>query len=310
MAATSAGQGGPPDPTASLASPIGEPPRSGGQGGLTSAVTTPARVARPGVLMQAWNELFDLNGKTAIVTGGAMGIGEGIARRLAAQGASVVVADLDASHGEATAKSLPKKGLFLKTDVRDLGQVDDLVSRATRELGHVDILVNNAGIFPFAGILDVKPDLWDRVLGVNLRGAFFLAQAAARQMKRQATGGAILNVASIDALHPTGQLAAYDASKGGLRMVTRSMALEMAPLGIRVNAIAPGSIATPGASAATTLPPGVDASQLTERFLARIPLGRMGEPEDIARAALFLLSPAASYITGVTLVVDGGYLLT
>jgi 2-dehydro-3-deoxy-D-gluconate 5-dehydrogenase len=263
--------------------------------------------------MKAWNEYFDLDGRIAVVTGAAMGIGEGIARRLSAQGASVVVADVDEKRGPAIAQELSKGGhrsLFVRTDVRDTKQIEALVSASEREFRHIDILVNNAGIFPFSPAMDVTPDLWDRVLGVNLRGAFFLTQAVARQMKAQGTGGAIVNIASIDALHPTGQLTAYDASKGGLRMLTRSLALELAPHGIRVNAVAPGSIATPGASAATAAPAGVDVSKVLATFLARIPMNRMGEPDDIARAVLFLVSPAASYVTGTTMVVDGGYLLT
>ncbi|MDE1835424.1 MAG: SDR family oxidoreductase [Euryarchaeota archaeon] len=263
--------------------------------------------------MKPWSELFDLKGRAAIVTGSSMGIGEGIVRRLAAQGASVVVADIEEAKGKALAAELSKSGarsLFVKTDVRQVAQIRKLVEAAVKEFGQVDILVNNAGIFPFAPALDVSEELWDRVMGVNLRGSFFLAQAVAQQMKKQGKGGAIVNMASIDALHPTGQLSPYDASKGGLRMVTRSLALEWAPFGVRVNAIAPGSIATPGASAATAAPPGTDLSKLMEHFLSRIPLRRMGEPDDIARAALFLVSPAASYVTGVTMVVDGGYLLT
>ena len=263
--------------------------------------------------MENWQRYFDLTGRVAIVTGSAMGIGEGIARRLAAQGASVVVADVDAARGAAVAAELgkgPAGAQFVRTDVRDTAEIDRLVAETVRLFGGVDIVVNNAGIFPFAPALEVTPELWDRVHSVNLRGAFFLAQSAARRMKEAGKGGAVVNIASIDALHPTGQLTPYDASKGGLRMMTRSLAVELAPLGIRVNAIAPGSIATPGASAATSIPAGVDAARLMESFLARIPLHRMGEPDDIARAVLFLASPAASYITGVTMVVDGGYLLS
>jgi 2-deoxy-D-gluconate 3-dehydrogenase len=263
--------------------------------------------------MELWANFFDLKGRVAIVTGGAMGIGEGICRRLATQGCAVVVADVDESKGMALVKELsgnPPRPLFVKTDVRDLKQVENLIARTVQEYGRLDILVNNAGIFPFAPAVDVTPELWDKVLGVNLRGAFFLSQLAARQMKKQGNGGAIVNIASIDALHPTGLLSTYDASKGGLRMITRSLALEWAHFGVRVNAIAPGSIITPGASAATAAPQGTDLAKLMETFLARIPLGRMGEPDDIARSVLFLVSPAASYVTGITLVVDGGYLLT
>lgn len=169
--------------------------------------------------MPSWNELFDPNERVAMVTGGAMGIGEGIARRLAEQGASVVVADLDATKGAQTAEELtrhgPGTGCFVPTDMRDPTQVERLVDTTVRERGRLDIVVNTAGIFPMSAALSVSPELWDKVLEVNLRGPFFLAQAAARRMKAQGGGGAIVNIASIDALHPTGQLAPYDASKGG-----------------------------------------------------------------------------------------------
>ncbi len=263
--------------------------------------------------MEPWNSLFDLKDRVAIVTGGAMGIGAGIAARLAEQGASVVLADIEADSAAKTLRALPAVGgakhLFVRTDLRDLAQIDALVDTTVRERGHLDIVVNNAGIFPFAPALSVTPALWDRVLEINLRGPFFLARRAALQMKTQGGGGTMVNIASIDALHPTGSLTPYDASKGGLHMLTRSLAAEFAPLGIRVNAIAPGSIMTPGASQAMPTAPGVDPAKLMEAFLARIPLRRMGEPDDIARATVYLASPASSYVTGVLLVVDGGYLL-
>jgi 2-deoxy-D-gluconate 3-dehydrogenase len=194
--------------------------------------------------------------------------------------------------------------------------VQRMVQQTADTFGQVDILVNNAGIFPFAPALEITKELWDRVLGVNLKGAFFCAQAAARQMAQAGRGGRIINIASIDALHPTGALTHYDASKGGVVMMTKALAKEFGPHGITVNAIAPGSITTPGAAAATgaSSPESTGASgggeDLMAAFLARIPLGRMGQPDDIAIAVLFLASDAASYITGSLLVVDGGYLLS
>jgi NAD(P)-dependent dehydrogenase (short-subunit alcohol dehydrogenase family) len=179
--------------------------------------------------------------------------------------------------------------------------------------GRVDILVNNAGIFPFAPALELTERMWDRVLEVNLKGTFFCAQAAAQQMVTAGKGGRIVNIASIDALHPTGALVHYDASKGGVAMMTKSLAKEFGPYGITVNAIAPGSIATPGASSATVATvatQGANVEEMTAAFLARIPLGRTGQPDDIATATLFLASDAASYVTGSLLVVDGGYLLS
>ncbi len=148
---------------------------------------------------------------------------------------------------------------------------------------------------------------WDRVLSLNLKGTFFVAQAAARQMIAQGTEGAIVNIASIDSLHPTGYLAQYDASKGGVVMVTRALAKELSPHGIRVNAIAPGGVQTPGASAAA--PKEVTGGEHTADFMAHLPLGRIGQPDEIATVALFLASPAASYMTGSLVVVDEGVLL-
>lgn len=267
-----------------------------------------------GVFMKTWGEMFDFKGRVAVVTGGAMGIGEGIARRFAEQGATVVLADVDESKGNEVVRDLARSGggepLFVRTDIRDVVQAERLVQTTVAERGRLDVLINNAGVFPVAPAMTTTPELWNRVLEVNLRGPFFLTQAAARQMKSQGTGGSVVNIASIDSLHPTGQLAAYDASKGGLRMLTRSLALELSPLGIRVNAIAPGSIATPGAAAASAGASASDVTKMLEAFTARTPLRRMGEPDDIACAALFLASRAASYVTGVTLVVDGGYLLS
>ena len=259
-------------------------------------------------------ELFNLKNKVALVTGGAMGIGARIAERLGEAGACVAVADIDAERSARTAERVRAAGSIGKSFRCDVGRPDELrrlVQAVVAELGHVDIVVNNAGIFPAAPALDITETSWDRVLGVNLKGAFFLSQIAAQQMIAQGDGGCIVNIASIDGLHPTGRLAHYDASKGGLVMLTRSLAFELGPRRIRVNAVAPGAIQTPGADAAMGALAGPGSStQIKSQFVARIPLGRMGEPDDIARAVLFLASPAADYVTGSTLVVDGGYLLS
>ena len=267
-------------------------------------------------------DLLDLSGGVAIVTGGAMGIGQGIAFRLAEAGAAVVVADRDLEAAQLTGELLTERGaraLALEVEVGAPQAAQRMVAQTVAAFGQVDILVNNAGIFPFAPALDVTAALWEQVLRVNLSGAFFCAQAAAQQMTQAGRGGRIINIASIDALHPTGALASYDTSKGGLLMLTKALAKELGPHGITVNAIAPGSIATPGAAAATAAtsatsqePAGGSAGgeDLMAAFLARIPLGRVGQPDDIATAALFLASDAASYIPGSLLVVDGGYLLS
>lgn len=264
-------------------------------------------------------DLLDLSGGVAIVTGGAMGIGQGIAFRLAEAGASVVIADRDVEAAQRTVELITERGgraTAMQVDVSVIDDAQAMVQQTIDAFGQVNILVNNAGIFPFAPALEVCEELWDRVLGVNLKGAFFCAQAAARQMVTASMGGRIINIASIDALHPTGALTHYDSSKGGLVMMTKSLAKEFGPYGITVNAIAPGSIATPGAAAATAAPSeGIaetsgGGEDLMAAFLARIPLGRVGQPDDIATAALFLASDAASYVTGSLLVVDGGYLLS
>ncbi len=261
-------------------------------------------------------QLLDLSGQSAIVSGGAAGIGQAIASRLAEAGAAVMIADINGEAAQASATTLNSQGLKARAMRADVSQVADnqaVVDATVKAFGRLDILVNNAGIFPFMPALQMTEDLWDKVLGVNLKGAFFLAQAAARQMVAAERGGMIVNIASVDGVHPTGNLAEYDASKGGLIMLTKSLAVELARYHIRVNAVAPGGINTPGARAQTEQvlsATGAASAQITESFLARIPLGRMGEPDDIARAVLFLASQASSYMTGSLLVVDGGYLIS
>jgi 2-deoxy-D-gluconate 3-dehydrogenase len=262
------------------------------------------------------DDVFSINGKRAIVTGGAMGIGFGIAERFAAGGASVLLADLDEDAAVAAASKLaglPGRIHPLRIDVAadDAGGL--AIEACVREFGGIDVLVNNAGIFPMSPVLDMTPEFFDRIVAVNLRGTVFMARAAAAQMTRQGEGGSIINIASIDALHPSMVgLGAYDTSKGGVLMFTRALALELAPHGIRVNAIAPGGINTEGASKPLE---GSDMTadqmrEMTEAFLRMIPLGRMGAPDDIAKVAVFLASEGSAYMTGTMLVVDGGRLLS
>jgi 2-deoxy-D-gluconate 3-dehydrogenase len=250
-------------------------------------------------------EILRLDGKVAIVTGGAKGIGRGIAERLAEAGASVVVADIDETAGEQTSAGIG--GLFCRADMASEADIQRLVASTVERYGRADILVNNAGIYPFKPALEMTAAEWDRVQAVNLRGLFLLSREFAKAVAAHGQGGAIVNIGSIDSFHPSSVgLAAYDASKGGVLMFTRNFALECAPLGIRVNMIAPGGITTEGVAATQ----GNVPDDLMRQFLARIPMGRWGEADDIATMTLVLVTPLSAYVTGAAFVVDGGRLLT
>ena len=260
-------------------------------------------------------ELFDLTGKGAVVTGGAMGIGKAIAERLCEAGAGVLVADINEEAAGQTADEIQAAGGNARAIHADAGSAADgqkVAQSAVDTFGSLDILVNNAGIYPFSPVLDTTEELWDKVLDTNLKGVFLYSQAAARVMAETATGGKIINLCSVDALKPTGLIAHYNASKGGALMLTKALALELAPMNIIVNAVAPGGIATPGtASIAETMnaDAGLDPEKVTGEFLSKVPLGRWGEPDDIAKVVLFLASSASSYMCGEIILVDGGMLL-
>lgn len=261
--------------------------------------------------MQPIDRLLDLSGKVAVVTGGAAGIGYAITARLAEAGARVTIVDLDDTVAAVAAKDLGNRGYdvgAVTADISDPDAVDALFEREIGIDGQVDILVNNAGIYPPKPVMDMELSTFSHVLAVNLQGTFLCSQEAARRMIARGRGGRIINITSVDALHPSAiGLAHYDASKHGVWGFTKNLALELAPHRIWVNAIAPGGIRTPGAIAAAGK---LQVDKQSAAFGARVPMQRMGESDEIGKVALFLASDMASYLTGSQIVVDGGLLLT
>jgi len=249
------------------------------------------------------NIRFGLDGRVAVVTGAAQGIGEACVRRLVADGMAVALWDVADGPGQALADALQAEGarcLYCHCDVSRADQVQAALAATLAAFGRVHALVSNAGIFKAAEFLDISEADWDAVLDVNLKGAFLVGQALARHMV-DAGGGAIVQMSSVNGTLTIPTIASYNASKGGINQLTRVMALSLADRGVRVNAVAPGTIATDLARQAV-----LTSAEASQRIMSRTPMKRLGEPAEIADVVAFLLSDAASYMTGEVVTVDGG----
>ncbi len=268
--------------------------------------------------MTSENVQFGLQDKVTVITGGAQGIGAACAERFAREGALVVLADVDDARGNALAKQLG--AMYVHCDVGDKVDVDALVQKTIAKHGRIDVLVNNAGIFKAAPFLEVTEEDFDAVIRVNLKGAFLVAQAVAREMvktgdskafgdrssrgaasENRTSRGAIVNMSSVNAVMAIPSIASYNMSKGGINQLTRVMALALADHGVRVNAVAPGTIATELAAKAV-----LTSEEAKARILSRTPMKRLGTPQEIADVVAYLASDASSYLTGEIITADGG----
>jgi NAD(P)-dependent dehydrogenase (short-subunit alcohol dehydrogenase family) len=251
--------------------------------------------------------MTDLSGKTAVVTGGAAGIGRACAFAYAKAGAKVVIGDIDGAEGAAVAKVIQDAGgkvAFFETDVGRSADCTKLIVAAMERFGGLDILHANAGIELCRSAMETTDAEWERIVAINLSGAFYCSREAMKAMQVHGKGGAILLTASPHAYATGRDIAAYAATKGGMTALTRALAIEGAPLGIRVNALLPGAIETPMIYREVDF--ATDPAAQLRRFAEAHPLGRMGQPEDVAKMALFAVSDAAAFVTGACLAVDGG----
>ncbi len=245
-----------------------------------------------------------LQGKVAFITGASHGIGRAICARLAKEGADIAFNYGHDEHGArdtvAEIKSMGRRALSIQADVSRVPAVQEMIARAARDLDRLDILVNNAGIEKKADFWDVTEADYNAVLDVNLKGVFFTTQAFVRHLRETKRPGKVINISSVHEDLPFPGFASYCASKGGLRMLTRDLAIELGPLGITVNGIAPGAIETPINKKLLQSP------NVLKALVGQIPLGRLGKPEDVAGLAAYLASPDADYVTGATYFIDGG----
>lgn len=260
-------------------------------------------------LNRTLSKFCDLKGKVAIITGAAKGMGRAHSLKLAGAGAKIVLCDIDMAGCEQVVQEIKKmrgEAVAVKCDQSKKAEVDNAVQETIKKFGKIDILVNNAGIFPFEPFLEMPEQNFEKVIDINLKGYFLMAQASAKEMQKNQPNkkgqrGAIVNIASIAAIMGFAGLSHYCASKGGIVAMSKAIALELAPIGIRINNIDPGAIDTPGASNISM------TEEQRKAMLAPIPMKRQGDSEEIANAVLFLASDESSYMTGATMVIDGGW---